>query len=155
MRHSNSLEENCKRPTISFPTIIFAWCGIKLDKIQSPAIVTTDFVYLRLIGDRSIKETDFGKIQKDRQQEMKYWSDKFRTVQQDEKDEKAGIVAANNHYAGFGAAMANMFRVMSGLNPVEWGATKVIDYEMESELSNGKNSYRKSKQKSLLDYPSS
>ncbi len=28
----------------------------QLDKIQSPAIVTTDFVYLRLIGDRSIKD---------------------------------------------------------------------------------------------------
>jgi len=48
----------------------------QLDKIQSPAIVTTNFVYLRLIGDRSIQETDFGKIQKryrkDRENEMKY-----------------------------------------------------------------------------------
>ena len=37
------------------------------DKIQSPRIVTTDYVYLRLIGDRSIKEDEFGKIQKDRE----------------------------------------------------------------------------------------
>lgn len=55
-----------------------------------------------MIGDRSIKE-DYGKIQKDRQQEMKYWSDKFRTAQKDEKELKVGIVAANNHYTGFGA----------------------------------------------------
>jgi uncharacterized protein YecE (DUF72 family) len=127
----------------------------QLDKIQSPPIVTTDFVYLRLIGDRSIKEENFGKIQKDREQEMRYWSDKFRTVQQDEKDVKIGIVAANNHYAGFGAATANMFRVMNNLPSVEWGISKDIDYSTELELSNGKTDYRKAKQKSLLDYPSS
>jgi hypothetical protein len=28
----------------------------KLDRIQSPPIVTSDFVYLRLIGDRSIRK---------------------------------------------------------------------------------------------------
>jgi hypothetical protein len=32
--------------------------------------VTTDFIYLRLIGDRSINEKDFGKINKDRTKEM-------------------------------------------------------------------------------------
>jgi uncharacterized protein YecE (DUF72 family) len=127
----------------------------QLDKIQSPPIVTTDFVYLRLIGDRSIKEENFGKIQKDREQEMTYWSDKFRTVQQDEKDVKTGILAANNHYAGFGAATANMFRVMNKLPSVEWGISKDIDYNTELELSNGKTGYSKAKQKSLLDYPSS
>jgi Uncharacterized conserved protein len=127
----------------------------QLEKIQSPPIVTTDFVYLRLIGDRSIKEENFGKIQKDREQEMTYWSDKFRTVQQDEKDVKIGILAANNHYAGFGAATANMFRVMNNLPSVEWGISKDIDYRTALELSNGKTGYRKAKQKSLLDYPSS
>ena len=45
----------------------------QLDKIQSPPVVTSDFVYLRLIGDRSISEEEFGIIQKDRQQEMEYW----------------------------------------------------------------------------------
>jgi uncharacterized protein YecE (DUF72 family) len=49
----------------------------QLDKIQSLPIVTTDFVYLGLIGDRSIKDDEFGKIQKDREQEMKYWSTKI------------------------------------------------------------------------------
>jgi hypothetical protein len=39
---------------------------------------------------------------------MKYWADGFRTVQKNEKELKVGIVAANNHYAGFGAATANM-----------------------------------------------
>jgi uncharacterized protein YecE (DUF72 family) len=93
----------------------------QLHKIQSPPIVTSDFVYLRLIGDRSIKENEFGNIQKDREQEMQYWSDKLRMTEDNEKDVKSGIVAANNHYAGFGAATANKFRVMNNLPSVEWG----------------------------------
>ena len=36
---------------------------------------------------------------------MKYWADKFRTVEETEKEVKIGIVAANNHYAGFGAEL--------------------------------------------------
>jgi hypothetical protein len=33
--------------------------------IQTPPIITTDFIYLRLIGDRSIPEEEHGRIQKD------------------------------------------------------------------------------------------
>ena len=120
----------------------------QLDRIQSPPIVTSDFVYLRLIGDRSIKETDFGRIQKDREQEMKYWSDKFMATEENEKDVKAGIVAANNHYAGFGAATANMFRVMRGLEPVEWGMQKEIAYASQLQFPDDQPSYHKPKQKS-------
>ena len=108
-------------------------------------------MYLRLIGDRSIKDDEFGKIQKDREQEMKYWITKFRTVQKDEKDVKVGIVAANNHYAGFGAATANMFRVMNNLPSIEWGMDKDIDYNVELHATNGRE--LKSKQKTLFDYP--
>ena len=38
----------------------------QLAGIRTPPIVTTDFIYIRFIGDRSIDEKDFGKIQKDR-----------------------------------------------------------------------------------------
>jgi hypothetical protein len=40
------------------------------DILVTPPIVTTDFVYLRLIGDRSIDERDFGTIKKDRIKEI-------------------------------------------------------------------------------------
>ncbi len=126
----------------------------QLDRIQSPPIVTSDFVYLRLIGDRSIKESDFGNVQKDREQEMKYWAHKFKAVQENEKDVKAGIVAANNHYAGFGAATANMFRMMNDLPSAEWGMQKEIENITELQFLDEQRSYQKSKQKSLLDYPS-
>ena len=38
----------------------------QLAELQTPPILTTDFLYLRFIGDRSIQEKDFGRIQIDR-----------------------------------------------------------------------------------------
>jgi uncharacterized protein YecE (DUF72 family) len=38
----------------------------QLAELRTPPIVTTDFLYLRFIGDRSIQEKDFGRIQIDR-----------------------------------------------------------------------------------------
>jgi uncharacterized protein YecE (DUF72 family) len=100
----------------------------QLAGIRTPPIVTSDFIYIRLIGDRTIQEKDFGRIQKDRTFEMRKWSRQLMRVQKDEiirGQEKAGklnlaIVAANNHYAGFGPATANIFRKMIGLPEVLW-----------------------------------
>ena len=50
----------------------------QLADIQTPPIVTSDFVYVRLIGDRSIQEKDFGRIQIDRIKEMKKVARNFK-----------------------------------------------------------------------------
>ena len=42
----------------------------QLAELQTPPVVTTAFLYLRFIGDRSILEKDFGRIQIDRVMEM-------------------------------------------------------------------------------------
>jgi len=89
----------------------------QLAEIQTPLIVTSDFVYLRLIGDRSIKEKDFGRIKIDRVLEMQKWANNIKTVE-DERIQLA-IVAANNHY-GFGPGTANIFRNMLGLSCAKW-----------------------------------
>jgi uncharacterized protein YecE (DUF72 family) len=78
-------------------------------------------MYLRFIGDRSIDEKDFGRVQKDRLKELTKWADSVRRV----KDKaKYAIVAANNHYAGFGPATANSFRKMLGLKEAVWEEMK-------------------------------
>ena len=46
----------------------------QLAGIRTPPIVTSDFLYIRFIGDRTIQEKDFGTIQKDRVLEMKKWA---------------------------------------------------------------------------------
>lgn len=87
----------------------------QLDAVRAPPIVTTDFVYVRLIGDRSIDEKDFGTIQRDRLNEMQYWATELKKTQV-----HLAIVAANNHYAGFGPATANITRKMLNLTEATW-----------------------------------
>lgn len=89
----------------------------QLDMIRAPPIITTDFLYLRLIGDRSIDEKDFGKIQKDRTAEIEYWAKEIEKVK--DSGLNIGIVAANNHYAGFGPSTVNIFRKLLGLPAAE------------------------------------
>ena len=94
--------------------------------IRIPPIVTSDFLYIRFIGDRTIQEKNFGRIQKDRTSEMRKWSRQLMRVQKEETKLNLAIVTANNHYAGFGPATANMFRKIIGLPEVNWIHTKKI-----------------------------
>jgi uncharacterized protein YecE (DUF72 family) len=85
----------------------------QLADLQTPPVLTTDFIYLRLIGDRSIQDKDFGRIQIDRVLEMEKWAENIKAIQ--EEHVRLAIVTANNHYAGFGPGTANVFRNMLGL----------------------------------------
>ena len=117
-RHKSWFDKNVYK-LLSDNDICLAWS--QLDTIQTPPELTSDFLYLRFIGDRSINEKDFGKVQKDRFKELKRWSDEVSRLKD---DVKFAIVAANNHYAGFGPATANSFRKMVGLKEVEWEEMK-------------------------------
>ena len=99
------------------------------DVLITPPVVTTDFVYLRLIGDRSIDERDFGKIQKDRIKEIQLRTNKLKDIQNNEKDVKTAIVAANNHYVGFGPMTVQLFGEMMNLkNKVR--PFPIVDYKI-------------------------
>jgi uncharacterized protein YecE (DUF72 family) len=67
----------------------------QMDKLQTPPIVTSDFVYLRLIGNRRLVEDQFGKIQIDNTEEINRWAEKMKEIKQNEKVCKKGIVSAN------------------------------------------------------------
>ena len=93
----------------------------EVEGVKNPAPVTTDFVYLRLIGDRSIPDSEFGKIQRDRTDLIQKWADKLDSI----KNQVAyGIVIANNHFEGFAPVTANKLRVLTGLSYVSWKDTK-------------------------------
>jgi uncharacterized protein YecE (DUF72 family) len=103
------------------------------DVLVTPPTVTTDFVYLRLIGDRSIDERDFGQIKKDRTKEMQLWTNKLKDIQKNEKNVKTAIVAANNHYAGFGPMTTKLFANMLNLeNKIR--TFPIIDYKVPFSL---------------------
>ena len=128
----------------------------QLADIRTPPIVTSDFVYVRLIGDRSIHERDFGRIQIDRIKEMKKVVRTFKR-DSDESDlsrVRFSIVAANNHYAGFGPGTVNIFRQLLGLEEVKWGDEFVSsdDLEKDDVIEMDKRRPIKTKQTSLSDF---
>lgn len=127
----------------------------QLAEIRTPPIVTSDFVYVRLIGDRSIQEKDFGRIQIDRIKEMKNVSRTFKEEINEGylSDVKLAIVAENNHYAGFGPATANIFRQMLGLQEVNWGDEYLEDDDLGKDDDGSMNKrVVKSRQTDLSDF---
>jgi uncharacterized protein YecE (DUF72 family) len=125
--------------------------------IRTPPIVTSDFLYLRFIGDRSLQEKDFGRIQKDRSPEMRKWVKRiYRAEKSNEENKrlKFAIVAANNHYAGFGPMSVNIFRKMIGLKEVTWDQK---DKGQQQEISNSNSNTsdlknKKKTQRTLTDF---
>ena len=86
--------------------------------MKTPPVVTTDFIYSRLIEDRSIQEKDFGRIQIDRIVDMQKWADSINSVE--DEHVRLAIAIVNNHYAGFGPGTVNIFRNMVGLPESRW-----------------------------------
>lgn len=85
---------------------------------DTPTKLTADFIYARMVGDRSI--TKFDAIQKDKSEQMK----KMHGAIEDSIDSvDEAFVFFNNHFAGFGPESVNEFRRLSGLMEMDW--TKV------------------------------
>jgi len=82
--------------------------------LRSPSAVTSDTVYLRMVGDREI--TEFHKVQKDKSAEMRAW---YKELEESADSVKGALVFFNNHYAGFGPGSVNEFRRLAGL--MEYG----------------------------------
>ncbi len=78
--------------------------------LVTPPRITADFIYLRMIGDRSLEK--LGQTQKDRSEEMASWATHIRDASD---DVKRAYVFFNNHFAGFGPASVNEFRRLVGL----------------------------------------
>jgi len=65
---------------------------------------------------------------------------------------KFSIVAANNHYAGFGPGTVNIFRQLLGLEEVKWGVDYVSTDDLEKDELSMNKQVLKTKQTSLSDF---
>ena len=126
----------------------------QLARIRTPPIVTSDFLYVRFIGDRSIDEKDFGRIQKDRVFEMDKWAEEIKKVETEKgrgrKEVSLAMIAANNHYAGFGPGTANLFRKMVGLSELSWADQQ----QLQNILQQQQQQQRESDQQVSKSHPS-
>ena len=129
----------------------------QMDRLQTPPIVTSDFVYLRLIGDRRLAENQFGKIQIDRSEEIRNWANKMKEVKQNEKDVKIGIIAANNHYGGYGPGTVDIFRHTMDMEKLSFENVDIPKINRDLQLENRINFAdgrlgKKEKQTSISDF---
>lgn len=93
----------------------------EVQRLETPPVLTTRNVYLRLIGDRSIMEADFGRIQKDRSPEIGKWA---RRIAEEKYNLDHVFSGMNNHFQGFGPATVNLVRKELGLDTVDWSSVK-------------------------------
>ena len=120
------------------------------DKLVTPPIVTTDFVYMRLIGNRNIDEKNFGKIIIDRKNEMQLWSKILLDIKRKETNVKQTIVSANNHYAGFGPYSAKLLsKMINQENKI--GTFPIVNYRIPNHLLENTNINKNFKSNNKLD----
>ena len=87
--------------------------------LRTPTDVTSDQVYLRMVGDREI--TEFKEVQKDKSAEMRTW---YKDLEESSDSVKGALVFFNNHYAGFGPGSVNEFRRLAGMMEYQFPAAK-------------------------------
>ncbi len=98
--------------------IALAWSC--LTYVDVPPAVTSDFVYLRFIGDHeTIPAATHGEVRVDRSKEIHLWARRFQDAFQDNVQEGFGLF--NNHFEGLAPASVNRFRAAIGLGPIEYG----------------------------------
>ena len=83
---------------------------------NSMPVTSSKLLYLRLIGDRSIPDSEFGKVSINRNEKIKSWADKLQKIQ----DVPLAMVVTNNHYEGFGPVTANTLRMQLGMRELIW-----------------------------------
>ena len=91
--------------------VTLAWNEIPQVDSGSP-VTNKDLVYLRIVGDRSIPEEEFGKVHYDKTDVLKKWVTRL----QERSDEiRHAVVMVDNHFVGFAPATANHFRALLDL----------------------------------------
>ncbi len=92
-----------------------AFCWAISQYVETPRVKTADFLYARMVGDRSI--TSFGGIQKDKTAQVVRMKD---DLQKSIDDVDKAFLFFNNHFAGFSPESVNEFRRLSGLMEMDW-----------------------------------
>ena len=124
------------------------------DKLKTPPIVTSNQIYVRFIGDRSINEKDFGKIVKDREKETKEYVNHIKRALQDDANEQHHqmAIAFNNHFAGFGPQSANEFLRLMNKPEIDWKGALQHKQQQSGATSIAAKTQQPQQQTSISDF---
>ena len=84
--------------------------------VYNPMPITGDYLYIRLIGDRSIPDSEFGKVQKNKKTIIESLANKIKKIE----NIPLAMIMTNNHFEGFGPASANTLRIEFGMRELIW-----------------------------------
>ena len=84
---------------------------------RTPAVLTSDLAYVRIIGDRTL--TTFDRVQRDATGELQHWRDRLRDEGQSARD---AMVLVNNRLMGFAPESVRLMHAMLGLPEPDLGA---------------------------------
>ena len=84
--------------------------------VNNPMPITSDYLYIRLIGDRSIPDSEFGRVAKNKDDAIAGWAERLEGI----RDIPLAMVVANNHFEGFGPHTANSLRMRLGMRELFW-----------------------------------
>lgn len=118
------------------------------EELSIPSVITSDQIYTRFIGDRSINEKDFGKVVRDRTEEMIEYARNFKKLQNGETNVYDVLIAFNNHFAGFGPQSVNDFLKIMNTPEISWKS------EIERKQQDSSNHSVGKYQSSLSDFDS-
>lgn len=89
--------------------VALVWSSLTF--LEVPPIRTTDWAYLRFIGDHeTVPAGQHGELRVDRTAETRRWASRLK-----EAEVESAFAYFNNHFAGYGPASANIFQVEMGL----------------------------------------
>jgi len=103
------------------------WSEIPM--VENPAPITTDFVYVRLIGERNLAQDAYGHKMQDRVDILEKWRNKISKL--DTSKIKYAWIVLNNHLEGFAPSSAATMKKMLGM---------------------GDTNFRDKRQKSVFDF---
>jgi len=95
--------------------IALAWSEIPY--ARNTGVVTTDFIYLRFIGERNLPQKQLGEVLRDIVEKKRNWSEKLK---EELPRVKKAFVFFNNQFEGFGPGSVNSFRRLVGLEQIDF-----------------------------------
>jgi uncharacterized protein YecE (DUF72 family) len=102
---------------LSEKKICLVWNEVPM--VDNPAPITTDFIYLRLIGDRKLPEDVYDHRVRDQTDIIRKWAIKLKEIK-DNKKIKFCYLLANNHLEGFAPSSAKTLRINLGLEELKF-----------------------------------
>ncbi len=97
-------------------------CWSETQYLATPTEVTSDFAYVRMVGDRAL--TKFDKMQRDKSEVMKKWQSALEEKSRLFKD---GFVFFNNHFTGFSPGSIREYRRLAGMAELDWSGLSGVE----------------------------